>query len=386
MDLLDRYLQAVRFWLPRAQADDIIAELSEDIRSQMSEEESRLGRPLNNSEVESILKKRGRPVVVASRYQPQRSLIGPGLFPAYWLVLKITLGVYLGIRFLVWLGFLLSDPNFRLSHVLSTIAGAWGPVWGGLFTSFGWVTLVFALLDRQQTGSNCGGDWNPLSLPPVRNPNRITRANAAFELAANLVFIMWWSTSMRSTTVFDMNGVRIVFLPVWRYFFWAFLATALASAAFATVNLVQPYWNAREGNRQACSRLRRSGDLVLALQGKCAGGNSSSESFRNAGRRDRSYDQRRYGKELSIRGDRLRADRGTVRRGAVRPAEAQPSAAYARKRRGGPLNSVPHRRCETIAGPFSLEYFIIPSQTEEPPRPVSSHAFSASNSLEAQSS
>ena len=212
---------------------------------------------MNNSEVESILKKRGRPVVVASRYQPQRSLIGPGLFPAYWLVLKITLGVYLGIRFLVWLGFLLSDSQFGVSHLFSTMAAAWGPIWSGLFISLGWVTLVFALLDRQQTGSNCLGDWNPLSLPPVRDPNRITRVNAAFELAANLVFIIWWVTSMQSTTVFDMHGVRIVFAPVWRYFFWAFLATSLASAAFATVNLVQPYW----------TRGKATGRLVL----DCAG-------------------------------------------------------------------------------------------------------------------
>lgn len=30
MELQDRYLQAVRFWLPQEQQDDIIAELSED--------------------------------------------------------------------------------------------------------------------------------------------------------------------------------------------------------------------------------------------------------------------------------------------------------------------------------------------------------------------
>jgi hypothetical protein len=246
MDLLDRYLQAVRFWLPKAQADDIIAELSEDIRSQIVEEERKLGRPLNNAELESIFKKRGRPVVVASRYQPQRSLIGPGLFPAYWLVLKITLGAYLGIRFLVWLGFLLSDSTFQISHVLSSIAAAWGPVWSGLFISFGWVTLVFALLDRQQSSLHGVSEWSPLSLPPVRNPSRITRVNAAFELAANLVFIVWWVTSMWSTTVFNMHGVRVVFTPVWRYFFWAFLAVVLTSAVFATVNIVQPYWTRRK--------------------------------------------------------------------------------------------------------------------------------------------
>ena len=31
MELVDRYLQAVKFWLPRKEKDDIIAELSEDI-------------------------------------------------------------------------------------------------------------------------------------------------------------------------------------------------------------------------------------------------------------------------------------------------------------------------------------------------------------------
>ena len=31
MDLLDRYLQAVRFFLPRRQQDDIVRELSENL-------------------------------------------------------------------------------------------------------------------------------------------------------------------------------------------------------------------------------------------------------------------------------------------------------------------------------------------------------------------
>ena len=35
MELLNRYVQAVKFWLPSSQQDDIAAELSEDIRSQI---------------------------------------------------------------------------------------------------------------------------------------------------------------------------------------------------------------------------------------------------------------------------------------------------------------------------------------------------------------
>src|SRR3979411_2964011 len=90
MEILDRYLHAVEFWLPKTQKQDIIAELSEDIRSQIEEKESALGRKLNDPELEAMLKQLGRPVVVANRYSPQQYLIGPVLFPIYRFVLKIV--------------------------------------------------------------------------------------------------------------------------------------------------------------------------------------------------------------------------------------------------------------------------------------------------------
>jgi hypothetical protein len=48
MELIERYLQAVKFWLPKRQKDDIIAELSGDIYSQIEEREAALGRALVN--------------------------------------------------------------------------------------------------------------------------------------------------------------------------------------------------------------------------------------------------------------------------------------------------------------------------------------------------
>jgi hypothetical protein len=44
MELLNRYLQAVGFWLPRKQKHDIIGELSEELRCQIEEKESALRR------------------------------------------------------------------------------------------------------------------------------------------------------------------------------------------------------------------------------------------------------------------------------------------------------------------------------------------------------
>src|ERR1700687_2130369 len=83
MALLDRYLQAIEFWLPKRQRQDIIAELSEDLRSQIEEKETELGRKLEDAEVEAILKRCGAPLEVAARYRPQQYLIGPLLFPVY---------------------------------------------------------------------------------------------------------------------------------------------------------------------------------------------------------------------------------------------------------------------------------------------------------------
>jgi len=44
MTLLDRYLASVRSALPESQRDDIVSELSEDLRSQIEDREAELGR------------------------------------------------------------------------------------------------------------------------------------------------------------------------------------------------------------------------------------------------------------------------------------------------------------------------------------------------------
>jgi len=82
MELLDRYLQAVRFWLPRAQQKDIIEELGDDIRSQVEDKESAQGRPLTEDEMVALLYQTGHPMRVAVRYQAAAISHRAGLVPA----------------------------------------------------------------------------------------------------------------------------------------------------------------------------------------------------------------------------------------------------------------------------------------------------------------
>ena len=241
MDLINRYLQAVRFWLPTKQKQDIIAELWEDLRSQIDDREVELGRKLTESEVADLLKQRGRPVLVANRFLPQRHLIGPVLFPIYVFVLKIVAGFYMVPWILVWTAIAI----FRASHS-QNLGGTLGSFW----TSFvpvalfwlGGVTLVFAILERVQAKSRFLEKWDPRKLPPVRDPNRIPRSSSLVEVIANLVFCIWWVGGMWYQIFFHFSGVSIMLAPVWRYFFWGFLILAVANMVASGVNLFRPYW------------------------------------------------------------------------------------------------------------------------------------------------
>lgn len=248
MDLLDRYLHAVRFWLPRAQQDDVAAELGEDIRSQIDEQETKLGRKLSELEVASILKQRGRPVLVANRYRPQQYLIGPALFPIYRFVLIIVAVCYLVPWILVWLSLEIFDPFYH-SHVITAGGQAWGSFWITTIIAVGIVTIIFAIIERVAPREKLLENWDPRKLPPVRDPNRIPRFSSIFELAANGVFIAWWLSWMRSLTLLDRGGVRIVLAPApaWHMYYWAVLAVAFGNIALAAVNLTYRYWTWHRG-------------------------------------------------------------------------------------------------------------------------------------------
>jgi hypothetical protein len=235
MELLDRYVHAIQFWLPKRQRQDIIAELLEDLRSQIEEKETELGRTLNDTEVEATLKRCGSPLEVASRYLPKKYLIGPALFPVYRFVLAVLIAGCVIPRFLIWLGFLIADPAHRsylhMENLWSTVI---------FFTFF--TTLAFAIIEN--SGAKLQGlhYWNPRKLPPVRDSNRIPRSGPLFEIALSVIFNVWFVGMFWPLQSVDFYGAQITLAPVWKSLFWSFLALAVVNVTLAGVNVVRPYW------------------------------------------------------------------------------------------------------------------------------------------------
>jgi hypothetical protein len=243
MDLIPRYLQAVKFWLPKKQQDDIIAELSEDIRAQIAEREAALGHPLTDADVETLLRQRGSPIAVANGYLPQQSLIGPQLFPIYRFVLKIVALCILVPAGLVWLFALVNAALGMQAHRWTTVS--FGGLWTSLFCSLGVVTLVFAILERSSAKTDLFEKWNPRKLPAVRNAHAIPRSSSIIEIAVNLCFLAWWASTMASPFNFHLGNITLSLTPAWTWFFWAVLLLTMGSAALSTINLLRPYWTPR---------------------------------------------------------------------------------------------------------------------------------------------
>jgi hypothetical protein len=235
--------------LPKRQSQDIIAELSEDLRSQIEEKETELGRKLKDAEVEEILNRCGSPMTVASRYRPQRFLIGPALFPIYRFVMGVLLIGCIVPRILIWLAFLLIDPVHRGYLHMENL---WATV---VFFVF-FTTLAFAILERSGVKPELN-TWNPRKLPPLRDPNRISRSSALAEIATAVIFNVWLASAFWAQPT-DLNkiglhrlglhGVEVTLAPVWQFFFWSFLLLAAANVALAGVNIFRPYWTARRAS------------------------------------------------------------------------------------------------------------------------------------------
>jgi len=238
MDLVERYIAAVKFWLPAATKDDIAAELFEDIRSEIEEAEHEKGRKLSEDEVAELLKARGSPLSMASRYLPQRSLIGPELFPVYILVLKIVAALSLIPAAFALIGAFISGPDYVPKLLLTS------PL-SNLLTSFAIVTIVFAIIEHKGIMRAKQHDWNPKKLPHVQPPNRrIKRSDAVADITGCLILVWLFFAGFLSKTEYGLPGWHVIVCPEWVLYWQMVLPLAVAETAFAAFLLFRPYWSA----------------------------------------------------------------------------------------------------------------------------------------------
>lgn len=242
MDLLERYLSAIAFWLPARQGQDVTAEVRDDIRSEIESREDELGRALALEEVEAILTRWGHPLRVAERYLPSRALIGPALLPVYFFVLKIFATVA-GGWLLVLGGLALWHPGFDPAG--ERLYDALDGVFIGALCVFALVTIVFAVAERSTTRARRLERWTAAELVPAdarRDRRRISRFDAVIELAIGLAVLAWWTGFGAPPETWRLDDqVTITWAPL-PGLYAVITALMVAGVAMSIVNVSKPRW------------------------------------------------------------------------------------------------------------------------------------------------
>jgi hypothetical protein len=242
MELVDRYLQAVRFWLPKTERqDDILAEFGEDLRSQIDEKQAEMGRPLQEDEVAAILKACGAPMVVATRLGPQRSLIGPAVYPIYTFVMKMVL---LWVLIPVFL-FIVGPANLSSADGWATaVTATLGDLVYGWFMAAGIITLVFALVERTHAHAAIACKWDPRTLPPLQAPDRKTSVVRSLCDMAFAYFGLVWLLLLPHRP-FLILGPAATFLkaaPALHVFYLPIVVLSALALLRSTTIVMRPQW------------------------------------------------------------------------------------------------------------------------------------------------
>jgi hypothetical protein len=254
MELLERYLQAVRTYLIRNRRDDIVKELSDNILSQMEDKAAELRRPLNQFEQAAILKQYGHPLVAAARYRrlPLQQLVGPALFPLYWYMLQAVVVFVAALHVMAALVIALSRGS-----VLQGIVGAWGSFWLWALVAVGGLTVAFGLIEYFGGGKVPFTEtFDPCELPKVKKKSP-PRDNAPVELVMGSMFLVGWPIFLHSSTPAFAKSIPFRLAPVWWHFEIPMLLVVALGTAAAYVSLFRPQYQ----------RLR----AALSLAGDVAG-------------------------------------------------------------------------------------------------------------------
>jgi hypothetical protein len=230
MDLLERYLQAVGQYLPEDSREDTLAELRANLLEQMDARAEELGRPLGEGDVTAILRQHGKPELVALRYLPQRSLIGPTIFPFYVLTLTRVLPLVVFVSFMARGIQFASSQHESLAHALGSFALG---LWSSLLISAAIITVIFAVIELAREHGKLGPkwhEWDPAKLPAAKThvaadssprslAKRVSDLSVHCAWMAFVLWVPWHPFWILGSGVFYMDSLNVTFAPVWHAFY-----------------------------------------------------------------------------------------------------------------------------------------------------------------------
>lgn len=218
MKMIEHYLDSLETYLPDEMKQDVRDELKASLIGQVEDSQEALGRDLNIDEMESLLRKLGHPMQVASSYLPKQQLIGQDIYPAYRKAMEIALLLMAVVTLLLSAIGALSGGSL----IGSTIRILANLVHNGLYV-FAIVTLIFYLMEYYEADLNKIYAWSPRDLRSKYKRLRLNRLETGFEVGAYILFLAFWNNivSLPSQNFSGVDTVNISLSHQWQSVFWS---------------------------------------------------------------------------------------------------------------------------------------------------------------------
>lgn len=280
MNLIDRYVREIGRRLPQKSRADIEKEIRSALEDMLEDRSKKEGRAVDEDMTIAVLQEYGKPDKVAASYLPERYLVGPQLFPTFWMILQIVFAVLTAVA-IVGLAINLMRGDATPVEVVKTIANSFGQYFGGLMAAFGNIVLVFAVIQYfnpdLKFDTKEDEQWNPNDLPDVEDADQVSRGERIAEIVFTVLALVLFNIYPQYIGVYSFTDKGSAFIPFlsqvfFSYMPWINLLWALQIGCdlmllqqMRWTSLTRWFWIAVKGGGIALAYAMLTGPSIISL-------------------------------------------------------------------------------------------------------------------------
>jgi hypothetical protein len=226
MQLIDRYVRQIGRRLPQKSRADIEKEIRSALEDMLEDRSKKEGKAVDEEMTVQVLREYGKPAKVAASYLPERYLIGPQLFPTFWMIVQIVFLVLTALA-LVGLGINLVRAEGVPAEIGKTVLDSFGQYFAGLMSAFGNVVLVFAIMQWFAPGLKLDtkedAEWNPRDLPEVEDVDQVSMPGTIAETVGIVLGLILFNVYPQLIGIYNFSDTGSSFMPVLSAAFFSYM-------------------------------------------------------------------------------------------------------------------------------------------------------------------
>jgi hypothetical protein len=223
MNLLDRYMQEVRNHLPRKMQADLELEIRSLIEDTLEDRSRTTGQNIDEELTAEVLKEFGPHEKVAAAYLPEKYLIGPQLYPAFLLTVRIVL-VVIAILALIGAGISIGETEGNMAAIIESMAMSMAGLYSGALQAFGTVVLIFAIIQwARPNAADKPKAWTPSQLRDFTAPDMVRSSKPVGEIVFAVIALVVLNMYPDKLGLYSMVDGKWLFAPIFTDTFFNYI-------------------------------------------------------------------------------------------------------------------------------------------------------------------